>query len=666
MSMLAWIKILFLIVNPDWTPWSEWSVCKNSCATGLGFKVRQRYCPDHFSHGNFVPINSPIEKTQLLCPGQMSTGDKFQIETRPCTPMRNASQLCQPECCVAEKEESSGVSLSAEVIWTDWGEWSACRKDCASAEGVYHRYRTRQCFSPALSKSVDAAVCSHLGGSDYHWVLCDHLKDCAVHSSLTSWSDWLPTYMDDEEVSVRYRAKCQLPLTNYSSLRLPKNSPLAVLTIANKKFNQIEEKKIVSLPNQQEKDEFSEATDPFQWSKWTQCPVMRNSCKPRTLPTLSQEYYSYRERDCNRPKLPFLKLVTCEPSIEMKQCPNREEKPMCMVDNGWSCWSDWTTCKGDTATILEPGTCEWSPDGTRQRTRTCLGDNTEGGPKCEGPYTQMESCQWLTKGSVHCDWEPETEKGIWTTWTSWSSCAETKSLEQYRWRDWISKANKPNSKGSWIEFRTCPERALIFLAGLDQTQGRHPFWKVVVLALTSFTLGVILAWLAYLIWLRYTEKRQPNNYLKTSQEMDFKMPSDTPPNTVINGSCDPSPMFAIPYLKQGDIPRPKFRLDERQYDDCLLMSTSLPDLPEEVDVTSSWNHAPFTFQERNMYTGSVSHSRGSLHYSRDFEEPSEAFSNMISDPSFGMEDEAEIPPQMPLNPRSYDNLLASLNSNSRS
>ncbi|XP_035663694.1 coadhesin-like [Branchiostoma floridae] len=127
-------------VDGNWSPWSFWSSCDVTCASGVQF--RNRSCD------NPPPIGGGAN-----CSG---VSDDFQV----C----NTSQLCP-----------------VHGNWSQWSPWSACNVTC----GLGSQSRNRSCDSPPPQHG--GANC---GGSPAEVQSCDSGQPCAVHGNWSQWSPW--------------------------------------------------------------------------------------------------------------------------------------------------------------------------------------------------------------------------------------------------------------------------------------------------------------------------------------------------------------------------------------------------------------------------------------------------------------------------------------------
>ncbi|XP_055635973.1 hemicentin-1-like isoform X2 [Toxorhynchites rutilus septentrionalis] len=95
-------SVKFCPINGDWTSWTKWTPCSETC--GFGRMIRWRSC------ANPAPRNG----------GLSCQGEESEIK------------ICKQRDCIV----NGG--------WSDWGSWSKCSKSC----GVGVRHRKRSCNKP--------------------------------------------------------------------------------------------------------------------------------------------------------------------------------------------------------------------------------------------------------------------------------------------------------------------------------------------------------------------------------------------------------------------------------------------------------------------------------------------------------------------------------------
>ncbi|XP_053693670.1 hemicentin-1-like isoform X2 [Sabethes cyaneus] len=95
-------NVKFCPINGDWTSWTNWTPCSETC--GFGRSIRWRSC------ANPAPRNGGL----------------------PCVGSESEIQICKIRECIVDGG------------WSDWGSWSKCSKPC----GVGVRHRKRSCTNP--------------------------------------------------------------------------------------------------------------------------------------------------------------------------------------------------------------------------------------------------------------------------------------------------------------------------------------------------------------------------------------------------------------------------------------------------------------------------------------------------------------------------------------
>ncbi|KAK7092629.1 hypothetical protein V1264_008349 [Littorina saxatilis] len=139
----AGIEVANCTIHGQWTDWSEWSACSQTC--GYSFRERKRQC------GNPPPKYG----------GRLCKGDDIE------------KQLCkgQPNCPLPP----------VNGRWASWSGWSSCTKDCNG--GI--QTRRRGCNQPSRGGQ-------NCNGNTKEWRMCN-IQDCDEISRISPWTEWIQT-----------------------------------------------------------------------------------------------------------------------------------------------------------------------------------------------------------------------------------------------------------------------------------------------------------------------------------------------------------------------------------------------------------------------------------------------------------------------------------------
>ncbi|KAI8777897.1 semaphorin-5A [Biomphalaria glabrata] len=139
------IQIVNCTVHGDWTAWSSWSACSQTC--GFAVRKRTRQC------GNPAP----------------------KFGGRSCHGTNTEESYCSnhPECPV----------IPIHGAWSDWAGWSTCTSNCNGGLQT----RKRACDQPLPMKG--GMPCT---GNREEWRMCN-TQTCAEISKLSPWTEWVQT-----------------------------------------------------------------------------------------------------------------------------------------------------------------------------------------------------------------------------------------------------------------------------------------------------------------------------------------------------------------------------------------------------------------------------------------------------------------------------------------
>ena len=365
-------------IHGQWGPWSQYSLCSETC--GVGTRERVRACDQPVPmYGGITCEGSDLEielcDTQSPCPvhGSWDVWMPWTQCSVTCnTGVQQRKRICSnPEpmyggnLCVGDEYQeqicNTGDPCPVNGNWGFWMEWQPCDAECG--KGV--QIRVRQCDSPPTQYGGLKCV-----GDNTEQAVCDSGRRCPLHGSWSFWSDWSSCSVScGQGVRERYRL-CTNPEPAFGGSPCA-GSDTEILPCSTG----------VNCPID---------GNWTLWSPWSSCSA---SCGTGT---------QMRERDCAEP-LPAFGGLPCDGNdLEIRECVND-----CPIPGNWSPWSEFTVCSASCGL------------GTQTRTRSCSNPSPAfGGPKCAGPSVETSECQVAL-----CPVD-----GQWSPWTSWSLCQGTCGL----------------------------------------------------------------------------------------------------------------------------------------------------------------------------------------------------------------------------------------------
>ncbi|KAL8604253.1 hypothetical protein ACOMHN_023623 [Nucella lapillus] len=141
----ASIEVANCTIHGQWTDWSEWSACSQTC--GYALRERKRQCG-----------NPPPKYGGRGCEGEDSQ-----------------KQYCQ--------DQAYCPLPPVNGHWAVWSGWSACTEDCNG--GI--QTRRRQCARPRPMRGGHPC-----GGNRQEWRMCN-TQDCDEISRISPWTEWIQT-----------------------------------------------------------------------------------------------------------------------------------------------------------------------------------------------------------------------------------------------------------------------------------------------------------------------------------------------------------------------------------------------------------------------------------------------------------------------------------------
>ncbi|XP_060837417.1 semaphorin-5A isoform X2 [Rhopalosiphum padi] len=334
------IQVTNCTVHGQWSGWSDWSACTQSC--GSAVKVRKRTC------GNPAPAFGG-----RVCVGR-DTDEMFCHSNPPC-----------PVSPPVVKEPG----------WSAWGAWGKCSAKCGG--GI--RQRSRYCNNPPPQEGQDCIGCSE------EYELCNQKPCTDSIKKISAWSPWVSAGNGTHK---RYRFSCRT------------QPDISALSIMQDK----EENRLCQDGSCHRLDQPSDSEDSWsEWSPWSACSadcgggvqVRTRTCEG---PLDNCEGQNTQTRPCNTQECKgewscwtdFNECsVTCGEGVRTRsrKCiqkgtstegcdgPYESQEP-CYVpchdmDLGWEDWSEWSVC---------------DKDNLKHRTRKCTFDH------CLGPDIESIPC----------------------------------------------------------------------------------------------------------------------------------------------------------------------------------------------------------------------------------------------------------------------------------
>ena len=428
----------YCAIDGNYTDWSEYGPCSQTC--GTGFRQRYRHCtnPSPKSGGkNCSAFGAAVEEKicsfNFSCPraGNFSKwsdfgpcsatcGEGIITRKRSCTnpPPDPGGDNCTRLGSSVDSRVCSLVPCPVHGDYSQWSEFIECNKTC----GGGMTYRNRSCNNPAPSHG--GRGCNSLG-PDIQFKSCNH-HPCPIDGGYTEWSAWTPcTKSCGGGGKLRTRA-CSRPYPRHdgkncshlgnnfefiycNNYRCPIDggySHWSEFSPCTKSCGNGTMKRIRTCTNPKPKFKgrgcsFIGSPEEIricnklvcpeysQWSKFGKCS---KSCADGRM---------IRIRYCKTASARF-GFVSCSPlgpPVEQRRCNNFP----CPIDGGYTSWSDFTGCS------------ESCGNGTQTRFRNCTQPIPKyGGENCSsiGPHIETLLCN-----SRHCP--------VYNPWTEFSRCSRS-------------------------------------------------------------------------------------------------------------------------------------------------------------------------------------------------------------------------------------------------
>ncbi|XP_063408513.1 SCO-spondin-like [Mytilus trossulus] len=350
-------------VNGEWTSWTSWSNCPETCNDETLNRTRSCTNPEPDNNGNDCE-GVDIEFITCLTAKCPVNGDWINwSEWSDCPVTCSGEDLIRSRSCTNPSPENNGKQCegsNSDVMscytakcpvngqWSTWNSWTNCPETCNDE----YLNRTRSCSNPAPEN--DGTDCH---GNDTEFMSC-HTAKCPVNGGWTDWSVWsdCPETCGDEDLTRSRSCTNPSPENNGKSCEGSNSDTMSCYT----------------------------AKCPVDgnwtnWTPWTECP---ETCKDENL---------NRTRICSNP-IPENNGNECMGNdTDFMSC----QAAKCPVNGEWSSWSSWTDC---------PDSCDGE---ILSRERNCTNPvPTNGGRYCIGNETDTASCEAVgcpTKGEISQD-----------------------------------------------------------------------------------------------------------------------------------------------------------------------------------------------------------------------------------------------------------------------
>ncbi|XP_069128273.1 SCO-spondin-like isoform X2 [Argopecten irradians] len=402
-------------VDGDWSLWSLWDTCTQTC--GGGTKYRYRICtlgahggsnctgpPEEFAPCNEqdCPIDGLFNEWMEWGECSETCGDGLRLRERTCDGPYNGGQNCTGDW--SDVGPCNTRPCPVDGNFTEWMSWSECSHTC----GGGNRTRDRECVGTMYGGKLCEGAYNQTEGCNSNecpidgvWELWGAWGECSV--TCANGTQW----RDRDCIGPFYGgANCTGPY-NSSQDCFPRPCPVDG----------------VFLP----------------WMEWGTCNV---TCGGGG---------QYRHRECDGP---YYDGANCTgPWVDYQDCNTHE----CPIDCIWLDWSTWddcsVTCGGGNHSRYrdEYGPFYGGPNctGPDKETRDCNTHNcpvdgvftswsdwyycnvTCGGGiqwrnrTCDGPYYGGADCADDYEDSRDCNMHECPIDGVFTDWSDWFSCNVT-------------------------------------------------------------------------------------------------------------------------------------------------------------------------------------------------------------------------------------------------
>ena len=396
----------FVLVNGNYSEWSEFSACSVTCGNGTMKRTRTCTGPSPKNRGRNCSSLGAAEEFQFCflrrCPidGGYSEWSSFSNCSKSCgTGIKRRSRKCSNPEPQHGGSNCSHLGLSMEIKncsekpcpinggYSTWTEFSLCTVSCGSGT----RQRTRNCSNP--KPIYGGQNCSHLGPNIEIQICSTNL--CPIHGGYSDWSNYSDCTKSCGNGSQVRTRNCSNPEPKHGG------------------------RDCLSLGSDTEIQYCNTHHCPIDggYTQWTEFSMCTMSCGNGTR---------QRTRNCSNPK-PMYGGQNCShlgPNIEVKTCNTN----LCPIHGGYSEWSQYSECTKSCG------------NGLQNRTRNCSNPEPKhGGRNCFslGSHTEIIKCN-----THHCPID-----GGYTPWTEFSECSKSCGIGEMK-RTRSCSNPKPRYRGS--------------------------------------------------------------------------------------------------------------------------------------------------------------------------------------------------------------------------
>ncbi|XP_044004864.1 semaphorin-5A isoform X2 [Aphidius gifuensis] len=192
------IKVSNCTIHGDWSQWSSWSGCSQTC--GFAMKTRSRTCTNPApAYGGRVCVGH--DHDEIICIG---------LPPCPLTKQLSASSTTTTTTTTTTSIQTSGR-------WSSWGPWNSCSRPCNG--GI--RLRERTC-----DKSSSYSNDNDCPGCNFQIEHCN-TQPCSESRKFSAWTPWFITTnsLNTSQnnfgyIEKRYRYSCKEQTEDPSNIKI--------------------------------------------------------------------------------------------------------------------------------------------------------------------------------------------------------------------------------------------------------------------------------------------------------------------------------------------------------------------------------------------------------------------------------------------------------------